>query len=145
MSSSYVNVAGNYLKHRAGWHRVGEPAPDEILTVTVVLMRRESAPGDDLVERCLSHEAVCDLDQLGSSGNEWTPQPLNATGGMQKLHSAQADRFRPEFAHRRHADWPHASLGVRSLQNLLRPVWLPPEWQRASGPQLPLPQNELRA
>ena len=63
-----MNVTGSYREHPAGWHRVGEPAPDEILGVTVVLRRRESALGADLVERCLSREAVCDLDQLGSSG-----------------------------------------------------------------------------
>jgi kumamolisin len=55
---SAVNIAGSYREHPVGWHRVGEPAPDEILTVSLVLRRRESAPCADVMQSRLSHDEL---------------------------------------------------------------------------------------
>jgi kumamolisin len=55
---SAVNIAGSYREHPVGWHRFGEPAPDEILTVSLVLRRRESAPSPDLMQHFLSRDEL---------------------------------------------------------------------------------------
>ena len=54
--SSYVNIPGSHRQHPAGSKPVGKPAPDEILTVSLVLRRRESAADHEPLEYRVSHD-----------------------------------------------------------------------------------------
>ena len=54
--SSHVNIPGSHRQHPAGSKPAGKPAPDEILTVSLVLRRRESAADPELLEPRVSHD-----------------------------------------------------------------------------------------
>ena len=54
--SSHLNLRGS--KHLAGSKLVGEPAPDEILTITLIMQRRSAAP--TLFDSHLSHEQLAE-------------------------------------------------------------------------------------
>ena len=56
--SSYVTLCGSYRKHLAGSKLVGRPAPDEILTIKLILRRRRAATA--LLENHLSHEQLAE-------------------------------------------------------------------------------------
>jgi kumamolisin len=53
--SSHVVLEGSLRQHPIGSRQVGDPAPDELIQLTLVLRRRADAPEPDAMDRHLSH------------------------------------------------------------------------------------------
>ena len=58
---SHVNIPGSHRHHPTGSKPVGKPAPDEILTVSLILRHRESAVDLELLERRVSHDDLANV------------------------------------------------------------------------------------
>ena len=59
--SSHVLLRGGQRKHPAGSVVVGAPDPNEIIQITLVLNRRDSAPEPDPLEHHLTHQELQEL------------------------------------------------------------------------------------
>lgn len=59
--SSHLSLCGSHREHPADSVLVGTPAPDEIIQISLVLRRRESAPDPSALGRHLSHSQLSDL------------------------------------------------------------------------------------
>lgn len=59
--SSYVPLQGSLREHPIGSAPAGDPAPDEIIQLTLILRRRCAAREPDAVGRHLSHEELAQL------------------------------------------------------------------------------------
>lgn len=53
--SSHVILHGSFREHPAGSVRAGDPAPDELIQLTLILRRRAEAPAPDSMDQHLSH------------------------------------------------------------------------------------------
>ncbi len=59
--ASYISLCGSHREHPADSVLVGKPAPDEIIQISLVLRRRESAPNPSSLGRYLSHAQLSQL------------------------------------------------------------------------------------
>lgn len=59
--SSNLTLCGTHRDHPAGSERVGLPAPDEIIKVTLVLRRRTAASEQHRITKRLTHQSLCEL------------------------------------------------------------------------------------
>lgn len=56
--SSQVILRGSLREHPAGSVQVGDPAPDELIQITLILRRRADAPEPDSIDCHLSHDEL---------------------------------------------------------------------------------------
>src|ERR1700728_736520 len=59
--SSHVPLQGSQREHPANSTPAGNPVPDEIIQLTLILRRRSSAPDPDWCARHLSHRELANL------------------------------------------------------------------------------------
>jgi kumamolisin len=59
--SSHVILQGSLREHPIGSVRAGDPAPDELIQLTLILRRRADAPQPDSLDQHLSHDQLAEL------------------------------------------------------------------------------------